>query len=81
MLAFPRLAIAFRVINKTTVNVFLITDRKAMMLSDGRGAAFYLDPPRGYLEPYQSLEISVVAFNNMWGKYRDNFVVNVEGKN
>jgi len=50
------------------------------MLSDGRGAAFNLDPPQGFLDPYQTQEIIVVAYNNMWGEYKDEMTINVEGK-
>ena len=58
----------------------LFPEHKALMLSDNRGAAFNLNPPRGFLEPYQSQEIVVAAYNNMWGKYRDKLTVSVLGE-
>lgn len=55
-------------------------DLETSILSDGRGVAFSLNPCRGFLEPFQSEEVTVVAYNNMWGAYQDNISINVEGK-
>ena len=58
----------------------MLLEHKALMLSDGKGVAFNLDPPRGFLEPYQSQVIVVVAYNNMWGKYKDEMTITVKGR-
>nr|XP_026694559.1 deleted in lung and esophageal cancer protein 1 isoform X1 [Ciona intestinalis] len=60
-------------------NAQTIADKCKRVLSSGLGAAFLLDPPSGKLGPYQSQVINISAYNNMWGKYEDTFVCDVEG--
>uniref|UniRef100_A0A8C3QGP1 DLEC1 cilia and flagella associated protein n=1 Tax=Cyanoderma ruficeps TaxID=181631 RepID=A0A8C3QGP1_9PASS len=51
----------------------------AALLSEGRGAAFYIQPSTGTLEAFQQLTIEIAAYNNMWGEYQDNLVCKVGG--
>ncbi|NXI31871.1 DLEC1 protein, partial [Sterrhoptilus dennistouni] len=49
----------------------------AALLSEGKGAAFYIQPSTGTLEAFQQLTIEITAYNNMWGEYQDNLVCKV----
>ncbi|KAF4800195.1 Deleted in lung and esophageal cancer protein 1 [Turdus rufiventris] len=49
----------------------------AALLSQGKGAAFYIQPSTGTLEAFQQLTIEITAYNNMWGEYQDNLVCKV----
>ncbi|NWS03022.1 DLEC1 protein, partial [Motacilla alba] len=49
----------------------------AALLSQGKGAAFYIQPSTGTLEAFQQLSIEIAAYNNMWGEYQDNLVCKV----
>ncbi|XP_005040593.1 PREDICTED: deleted in lung and esophageal cancer protein 1 [Ficedula albicollis] len=49
----------------------------AALLSQGKGAAFYIQPSTGILEAFQQLTIEISAYNNMWGEYQDNLVCKV----
>lgn len=51
----------------------------AALLSEGKGAAFYIQPSTGTLEAFQQLTIEITAYNNMWGEYQDNLVCKVGG--
>ncbi|NXQ58089.1 DLEC1 protein, partial [Anthoscopus minutus] len=52
-------------------------DFAAVLLSQGKGAAFYIQPSTGILEAFQQLTIEIAAYNNMWGEYQDNLVCKV----
>nr|XP_031359643.1 deleted in lung and esophageal cancer protein 1 [Lonchura striata domestica] len=49
----------------------------AALLSQGKGAAFYIQPSTGTLEAFQQFTIEIAAYNNMWGEYQDNLVCKV----
>uniref|UniRef100_A0A8C3XXP0 DLEC1 cilia and flagella associated protein n=1 Tax=Catharus ustulatus TaxID=91951 RepID=A0A8C3XXP0_CATUS len=49
----------------------------AALLSQGKGAAFFIQPSTGTLEAFQQLTIEITAYNNMWGEYQDNLVCKV----
>uniref|UniRef100_A0A8D2N648 Deleted in lung and esophageal cancer protein 1 n=1 Tax=Zonotrichia albicollis TaxID=44394 RepID=A0A8D2N648_ZONAL len=49
----------------------------AALLSQGKGAAFHIQPSSGTLEAFQQLTIEIAAYNNMWGEYQDNLVCKV----
>ncbi|NXS00644.1 DLEC1 protein, partial [Oxylabes madagascariensis] len=49
----------------------------AALLSEGKGAAFHIQPSTGTLEAFQQLTIEIAAYNNMWGEYQDNLVCKV----
>ncbi|KAL2307147.1 hypothetical protein Nmel_000095 [Mimus melanotis] len=49
----------------------------AALLSQGKGAAFYIQPSTGTLEAFQQVTIEISAYNNMWGEYQDNLVCKV----
>lgn len=51
----------------------------AVLLSQGKGAAFHIQPSTGTLEAFQQLTIEIAAYNNMWGEYQDNLVCKVGG--
>uniref|UniRef100_A0A8C9MV17 DLEC1 cilia and flagella associated protein n=1 Tax=Serinus canaria TaxID=9135 RepID=A0A8C9MV17_SERCA len=57
----------------------VISDFAAALLSQGKGAAFYIQPSTGTLEAFQQLTIEITAYNNMWGEYQDNLVCKVGG--
>nr|DBA25051.1 TPA: hypothetical protein GDO54_012624 [Pyxicephalus adspersus] len=52
-------------------------DKRAVILSDHKGAAFIAQPSVGVLGPFQQISIDVTAFNNMWGEYSDQLVCTV----
>ncbi|CAK8688669.1 unnamed protein product [Clavelina lepadiformis] len=56
-----------------------MAEHSKLMLRDGRGLAFAVEPERGFLEPYQSQEINVTAYSDMWGRYNDVFTCQIEG--
>ncbi|XP_071416735.1 deleted in lung and esophageal cancer protein 1 [Pithys albifrons albifrons] len=47
------------------------------VLSQGKGAAFHIQPSTGILKAFQQLSIEIAAYNNMWGEYQDNLVCKV----
>ncbi|NXA08177.1 DLEC1 protein, partial [Sapayoa aenigma] len=49
----------------------------AAVLSQGKGAAFHIQPCTGTLKAFQQLIIEISAYNNMWGEYQDNLVCKV----
>ncbi|NWW76135.1 DLEC1 protein, partial [Climacteris rufus] len=49
----------------------------AALLSQGKGAAFHIQPSTGTLKAFQQLTIEIAAYNNMWGEYQDNLVCKV----
>ncbi|NXA88274.1 DLEC1 protein, partial [Melanocharis versteri] len=49
----------------------------AVLLCQGKGAAFYIQPSTGTLRAFQQLTIEIAAYNNMWGEYQDNLVCKV----
>ncbi|XP_068031633.1 deleted in lung and esophageal cancer protein 1 isoform X2 [Anomalospiza imberbis] len=49
----------------------------AALLSQGKGAAFYIQPSTGTLEAFQQFTIEIAVYNNMWGEYQDNLVCKV----
>ncbi|KAF2983630.1 hypothetical protein EK904_005558 [Melospiza melodia maxima] len=49
----------------------------AALLSQGKGAAFHIQPSSGTLEAFQQLTIEIAAYNNMWGEYQDYLVCKV----
>lgn len=51
----------------------------AALLSQGKGAAFCIQPSTGTLKAFQQLTIEIAAYNNMWGEYQDNLVCKVGG--
>uniref|UniRef100_A0A8C5NJU2 DLEC1 cilia and flagella associated protein n=1 Tax=Junco hyemalis TaxID=40217 RepID=A0A8C5NJU2_JUNHY len=57
----------------------VISDFAAALLSQGKGAAFHIQPSSGTLEAFQQLTIEIAAYNNMWGEYQDNLVCKVGG--
>nr|KAG5714264.1 hypothetical protein BaRGS_018481 [Batillaria attramentaria] len=50
---------------------------KTMMLCQGLGAAFHLQPMSGTLQPFGEQVIEVTAYSDMWGSYTDNIVCKV----
>ncbi|XP_069503787.1 deleted in lung and esophageal cancer protein 1 isoform X2 [Ambystoma mexicanum] len=53
------------------------TDFAASCLSDGKGAAFFVQPATGVIGPFQQLIVDVSAFSSMWGDYQDELVCKV----
>ncbi|XP_039920879.1 deleted in lung and esophageal cancer protein 1 isoform X2 [Hirundo rustica] len=53
------------------------SESAAALLSEGKGAVFYIQPSTGTLEAFQQLTIEIAAYNNMWGEYQDNLVCKV----
>ena len=57
----------------------MISEQKERILSGGKGAAFVLAPSHGFLEPFQTQEIEVLAYSDIWGQYRDTITIAIEG--
>lgn len=53
------------------------SDFAASLLSDGKGAAFSVQPAAGMLGPFQQLIIDITAYNSMWGDYQDEVICKV----
>ncbi|KAL4657149.1 deleted in lung and esophageal cancer protein 1 isoform X1 [Arapaima gigas] len=47
------------------------------LLAHGKGATFFVEPACGTLGPFETQTISITAFTNMWGKYRDRLLCKV----
>ncbi|XP_056155265.1 deleted in lung and esophageal cancer protein 1 [Lampris incognitus] len=47
------------------------------LLANGKGAAFFLLPATGMLEPFETQTIDITAFNDMWGEYTDHLICRV----
>ncbi|XP_019745531.1 deleted in lung and esophageal cancer protein 1 isoform X2 [Hippocampus comes] len=47
------------------------------LLANGKGAAFFIVPCAGTLEPFETQTVDVTAYSDMWGDYRDNLVCKV----
>ncbi|CAH1788302.1 unnamed protein product [Owenia fusiformis] len=54
------------------------TELCAMMLSEGRGAAFAIQPASGVLPPFGTQMIEVMAYSDMWGDYKDKMICKIE---
>nr|XP_057916295.1 deleted in lung and esophageal cancer protein 1 isoform X2 [Doryrhamphus excisus] len=44
------------------------------LLANGKGAAFYIVPSSGTLEPFETQTVDVTAYSGMWGEYTDHLV-------
>ncbi|XP_054621625.1 deleted in lung and esophageal cancer protein 1 isoform X2 [Dunckerocampus dactyliophorus] len=44
------------------------------LLANGKGAAFYVLPSTGTLEPFETQTVDVTAYSGMWGEYSDHLV-------
>ncbi|XP_061661850.1 deleted in lung and esophageal cancer protein 1 isoform X2 [Syngnathoides biaculeatus] len=47
------------------------------LLANGKGAAFFIVPSAGTLDPFETQTVDVTAYSDMWGEYRDNLVCKV----
>ncbi|XP_029935813.1 deleted in lung and esophageal cancer protein 1 [Myripristis murdjan] len=47
------------------------------LLAHGKGAAFFVVPDSGMLGPFESQTISITAYADMWGEYRDHLICKV----
>ncbi|XP_016127301.1 deleted in lung and esophageal cancer protein 1-like [Sinocyclocheilus grahami] len=47
------------------------------LLSNGRGAAFFVEPNSGMLGPFETQAINITALTNMWGNYQDKLICKV----
>ncbi|XP_038611437.1 deleted in lung and esophageal cancer protein 1 isoform X2 [Tachyglossus aculeatus] len=47
------------------------------VLSQGKGAAFWVQPAQGTLGPFEQLCVDITAYSNMWGAYSDILVCRV----
>ncbi|XP_077365596.1 deleted in lung and esophageal cancer protein 1 [Festucalex cinctus] len=47
------------------------------LLANGKGAAFFIVPSAGTLEPFETQTVDVTAYSDMWGEYRDHLVCKV----
>ncbi|XP_071961985.1 deleted in lung and esophageal cancer protein 1-like [Antedon mediterranea] len=58
----------------------LLTDYTKVVLREGKGVAFVVQPSCGMLDPFDELEVEVTAYADMWGQYSDDLVCKVSGK-
>jgi hypothetical protein len=54
-------------------------DLQSALLADNRGACFVVSPASVELLPFSSETLTLKAYSNMWGDYRDRLVVQVDG--
>ncbi|XP_077480061.1 deleted in lung and esophageal cancer protein 1 [Stigmatopora argus] len=47
------------------------------LLAHGKGAAFFIVPSAGTLEPFETQTVDVTAYSDMWGEYKDNLISKV----
>ncbi|XP_061121210.1 deleted in lung and esophageal cancer protein 1 isoform X2 [Syngnathus typhle] len=47
------------------------------LLANRKGAAFFIVPSAGTLEPFETQTVDVTAYSDMWGEYKDNLICNV----
>ncbi|XP_061777252.1 deleted in lung and esophageal cancer protein 1 [Nerophis ophidion] len=47
------------------------------LLANGKGAAFYVLPSTGTLEPFETQTVEVTAYTDMWGEYSDHLECSV----
>ncbi|XP_057680093.1 deleted in lung and esophageal cancer protein 1 [Corythoichthys intestinalis] len=52
-------------------------DFLSKLLSQGKGAAFFIVPSAGTLEPFETQTVNVTAYSDMWGEYKDNLICKV----
>ena len=57
----------------------MLRKREAALLDEGRGACFELLPASGHLRPWGQMAVAVSVHSNMWGKYEDVLVSDMEG--
>ena len=50
---------------------------KQILLQNGHGACFVVEPSFGELGPLSSQTIAIQAYSDMWGTYRDRLTVQV----
>ena len=50
---------------------------KQILLQNGHGACFVVEPSFGELGPLSSQTIAIQAYSDMWGTYRDKLTVQV----
>ena len=50
---------------------------KQILLQNGHGACFVVEPSFGELGPLSSQTIAIQAYSDMWGTYRDQLTVQV----
>ena len=48
-----------------------------VMLKEGRGAAFSVQPASGVLAPFSSELVELTAYSDMWGHYTDTITFKV----
>ncbi|XP_053467700.1 deleted in lung and esophageal cancer protein 1 [Ictalurus furcatus] len=47
------------------------------LLAHGKGVAFFVEPAKGTLGPFETVTINITAHSNMWGDYEDHLVCKV----
>ncbi|CAL1533794.1 unnamed protein product [Lymnaea stagnalis] len=55
----------------------LKADFNKLVLREGKGAAFVIQPVTGHLQPFGEQIIEVTAYNDMWGTYKDKLLIKV----
>ena len=53
----------------------------AAILQDGRGTAFEILPSVGILDAFETKIITITAFTDLWGDYKDNLICSIKGLN
>lgn len=60
--------------------MFSGTDFVRGLLAHGKGVAFFVEPAKGTLGPFETVTINITAHSNMWGDYEDHLVCKVHEK-
>ncbi|XP_072306530.1 deleted in lung and esophageal cancer protein 1-like [Eucyclogobius newberryi] len=53
------------------------TDFVSSLLTNGKGAAFFVTPDNGMLGAFQTQTVDVTVYTDMWGDYTDNLICKV----
>lgn len=55
----------------------LLAEFVSSLLSQGKGAAFFVLPDSGILGPFEAQTVDITAYTDMWGEYRDDLICKV----
>ena len=57
--------------------ILIYADHHQLLLRDGRGACFAVEPAQSDLPPFSSRTVTLRALSDMWGQYQDRLVIRV----
>ena len=57
--------------------LLLCTDYSSLLLREGRGCCFVVEPPSTSLPPFTPVTLTLTAHSDMWGEYTDQLICKV----